>query len=290
MLVFMRAKLNIVSKAKSAREKLQEQLWEDHGSELLQAIMDAYYESSTDASKAELIEILERKDAVRLLNLFPWQFKGEKVINTEAVPAIRDVMEQAALSEAKTLGLGFSITRREVADWLRQESALMSRSMTGFQYQTMLTIVNRGINEGLSVEKVANLLRQGEIVWLDPASANAVMNFARRQLEAGVRASIADARTMAYAERLLQNRALMLARTASSRAMTEGLLQVYHQGLMSGELPPSTMVEWVVDGNPCDKCLDLDGRRVRIGEAFPGGYQGPPLHPNCACSLVLVDP
>lgn len=37
-------------------------------------------------------------------------------------------------------------------------------------------------------------------------------------------------------------------------------------------------------------CKGLEGKRVRINESFPGGYDGPPAHPICRCFIEEVVP
>ena len=37
-------------------------------------------------------------------------------------------------------------------------------------------------------------------------------------------------------------------------------------------------------------CSDLEGARVGIKQSFPGGYEGPPAHPNCRCFIEEVIP
>lgn len=39
----------------------------------------------------------------------------------------------------------------------------------------------------------------------------------------------------------------------------------------------------------CDVCGGLDGQRFKLSEKQPG-VNFPPLHPNCRCTTVAVDP
>jgi len=51
---------------------------------------------------------------------------------------------------------------------------------------------------------------------------------------------------------------------------------------------PDLMRRWdaTADAAVCPVCRDLHGVVVAIGEAFPGGYDRPPAHPNCRCTLT----
>ena len=75
-------------------------------------------------------------------------------------------------------------------------------------------------------------------------------------------------------------RADMIARTEVKRAMTQGNLALWKE---SGVVETK---QWTVAQSPCVECLELDGKSVPVNEDFEPMVQGPPLHPNCMCSLV----
>lgn len=78
-------------------------------------------------------------------------------------------------------------------------------------------------------------------------------------------------------------RAEMIARTETAFAETAGTLEGYKaSGVVEGK-------EWSADGEACEDCLPLDGVVVGLDEDFPDdGGDGPPLHPNCMCSVAPV--
>lgn len=78
-------------------------------------------------------------------------------------------------------------------------------------------------------------------------------------------------------------RAEMIARTELSFAHVAGNLAGYAQ---AGDLVVGK--RWVAAPDCCDECQELDGTEVGIDESFPGGEDGPPLHPNCRCDVVAV--
>ena len=78
-------------------------------------------------------------------------------------------------------------------------------------------------------------------------------------------------------------RAAMIARTETRYADVAGSLSAYKaSGVVSGK-------EWLTADGCCDECGDLDGVVVGLDDDFPGdGSDGPPLHPNCECSVLPV--
>lgn len=86
-----------------------------------------------------------------------------------------------------------------------------------------------------------------------------------------------------------------IARTELLRASNFGALDAYKEsGVVSG-------TQWVVDGNPCPECIELDGQIISLddnwfsqGDSFMslnfdyGSVDSPPLHPNCECTIVPV--
>jgi hypothetical protein len=59
---------------------------------------------------------------------------------------------------------------------------------------------------------------------------------------------------------------------------------------MPGLSSLGTMKTWNADGgNSCDVCDALDGVHVGTDETFDG-LDGPPAHPNCACTISYSTP
>lgn len=79
------------------------------------------------------------------------------------------------------------------------------------------------------------------------------------------------------------DRALMIARTETAEAETQGTLAGYRaSGVVTGK-------GWSTDPEACDECAPLDGAEVLLDEDFPDdGGDGPPLHPNCECVVYAV--
>jgi len=73
-------------------------------------------------------------------------------------------------------------------------------------------------------------------------------------------------------------RALTIAQTETSRAVTTASRQLYEESGVE-------LVEWIV-ADPCDLCQEnADVSPIRIDETFPSGDTEPPAHPNCVCDI-----
>lgn len=46
--------------------------------------------------------------------------------------------------------------------------------------------------------------------------------------------------------------------------------------------------EWLAEPDACDICVDLSGNVVKLKARFNGGFDHPPAHPNCRCTILPV--
>ena len=82
-----------------------------------------------------------------------------------------------------------------------------------------------------------------------------------------------------------RSRAETIARTESIRASNQGALAEY---AASGVVD---RVMWINGPDPCDDCLELDGKIADLYEDFHsdvGDVDAPPLHPRCVCDVVPI--
>lgn len=102
-------------------------------------------------------------------------------------------------------------------------------------------------------------------------------------------------RTEEYSNRLLNQRALTIARTETIAAANEGQLELWDQALEKGLLLGNEQRVWIAtpDDRTDPVCAEMDGQRADLGEPFmtPDGDEimAPPVHPNCRCATGLVE-
>lgn len=159
---------------------------------------------------------------------------------------------------------------------------------------------------GLSPSDVASNIRGS--IGLNAPQAVALSNFRAslaskvRDSKAGeesafVRAKIspdqADAMADAYESRLLDYRAMMIARTEVQFAAEIGQTDVWREAQDQGLLPENAGRTWQVDGNPCPQlCVPMNGITVALDEPWvlPDGRAVMVVtqsHPHCECVSIL---
>jgi len=77
-------------------------------------------------------------------------------------------------------------------------------------------------------------------------------------------------------------RSAMIARTELAAAQVAGNVAAWKDsGVVAGK-------EWLTTEAPCPLCEPLNGEEVGLEESFSAGVDGPPLHPNCECTVLAV--
>ncbi len=152
--------------------------------------------------------------------------------------------------------------------------------------------VTRSMDRALSPRQVASGIRSQ--IGLLPAHAVAVDRYRANMAAAGNPS--ADRLADAYADRLLDYRAMMIARTETRLATNQGQLTVWRQAADHGLVDRHTTGRrWITAGpDPCEDCEAMDGRTVPLdspwifedGRAIDCPPEG--THPHCFCTFDIV--
>ena len=153
--------------------------------------------------------------------------------------------------------------------------------------------VRRAVDSGASPTNISvdlkEMLRQ--TIGLNDRQAVALQNYTEKLTSQGLSADAVRVQSQDYGERLLGQRAQMIARTEIAYAQNQGQEEVWSAAREAGLLPDSARRRWEVDGDPCPICVDLNGQEVGLGENFTTSdgdeIQSPPAHPNCRCQLSI---
>jgi hypothetical protein len=289
-----------IRKATQPTDPLLASLWREYGQDLEAVIVEAVAETMGETVLGDVREALQNGAIDDAMAAIPWDEVGAELLH-EAVPAIlAGALETSGndaaagltnkLSQADgSVSLGFSISAQDIAGWIRDTSDNVIRYLTAEQRDGIARVVQAVTQDGLDAARAAKLIRDGDLVGLTPRDVNAVFNFLQSQADAGVGLGEMDQRAILYTQRLLDQRASLIARTEMSRANTQGKLAMWAQAQQAGHIGAGAMKEWLAEGdNPCPECEDLDGEMVPLEAQFTGGYDGPPdPHPACQCSMEV---
>ena len=227
------------------------------------------------------------------------------------------ITESARVSTAR-FGMSFDLADPNA---IRVAESLAANAVVGVELETkqaIRDIIVRGFQEGIPPRAQAREIMR--LVGLTGRDAQAVDNLWMRMMGDGVKADLADARAMRYADRLLRRRAEMIARTEMISASTQGRRLGWQQAADAGLVDPaSARIVWIVsnDDRLCPTCAPMAGVTVGFYDPFTateratgdiprgsGGItpytgsteplkahvttNGPPQHPRCRCDIGLV--
>ncbi len=215
--------------------------------------------------------------------------------------------------------MAFDRTNPRAVDWARQRSAFLVKQVSAETRAAIRDIIARAMTEGMAPRQAARLIRDG--VGLRRDQADAVANLLQRATDAGKRATrlgrpvtvhYGSSRVRVppgglpgtrlnrlldrYSQRLRRQRSLMIARTETITASNQGQIELWRQARTTGLLRGDEQKQWSTtpDDRACPACIRLDGEKVDMDAQFDGGkfgsVDGPTLHPNCRCAVVLSVP
>jgi len=236
---------------------------------------------------------------------------------------VTEIMTDAGQSEARQLmamrrrrpraamrtadlqaNLEFDATNPEAEQWAAQYAAGLVVEISESTRDMLRSLLQEMFSEQLTPSEVAKMIMP--MIGLDSGRAQAVINLRRKIMDSvgnkvwagsiGIRVpedvtrEFASQKAEQYASRLLRQRATTIARTEAVEISNRGQELLWDQAVKDGFLDPETEErEWFAQPTACKEiCEPLDGERAPIGGEYPGGYKGPPGHPNCECTQGIV--
>lgn len=199
---------------------------------------------------------------------------------------------EAQLTElGKILGTGvkFDLTSPEAIAWCKQYGAEQIKLIDATTKQTIRQITLQGLNEGLTPREQSKLIQ--EQVGLLPKHKIAVDNYRRQLADSGMDSANVDKLVAKYTKKLIKWRADTIGLTESHTATNEGSRNAMQSAVDRGIITKDEYSqEWLTaaDGHRCSRCGGMQGKRAEIGGDFAGDGRGPPLHPRCRCTTIVV--
>lgn len=191
--------------------------------------------------------------------------------------------------------------------WIDARSGSLIREW-GKQRRQGLRLIIEGALRGVSLAsgEMPTAFYIGELIkaafGLTQRQAGFVVSYAdevrKALIEGGISGRALEkqvaAKVKTYEYSLTQLRAQTIARTETAAAFNRGQLASIQEATDRGLLGDAAVMKvWSAASDCCSECQELDGTVIGLDESFgghgAGGYsegQGPPLHPNCRCTLV----
>ena len=281
--------------------------------EALQALYgDAFRTVASAVQVARRAMELQQRGQVSDLRLF------QEVLASEIAGGLREAMRSVsegvqeqvlaasrAAIEALPSGLSamvrFNATDPRAVAWANERVGLLIRNIETEALGQVRRIIAESLTQGTGVAVAASQIRN--VVGLHPRWAQAVESFQERELERLLEFGLSPASALeaaqvagfGYSQRLINARALTIARTEVMAAQNAGQVLGWYQAADQGYLDLSlAQKEWVAGPSGwqgievCPVCMDLNGLRVSVEGVFPNGEVMPPAHPNCRCTLNLI--
>lgn len=200
------------------------------------------------------------------------------------------VATSAELSTTFGAAVGWDITYPNSLDWIKKFSAARVKYVSSNSREAIRGLILDSYENQVTPQQTAKLIRNH--IGLDPRRSQALINYRQGLADGGIYSpQQIDKMVGQYAKRLLKDRAETIARTETISAANAGFyhdtLQAADRGIIDRE---KYELAWLasVEKRTCDRCLAINGETCPIGGTFPWGDIGPPLHPRCRCSIVLV--
>jgi hypothetical protein len=251
----------------------------------------------TPAVERELLQAIRSRSTQAVLDAFPSAVWGSM---TEPMMEIYGEVVSAGAAEAfgafAVQKEPFNIDPFQVAaEWIRERSGKLIRHISDNQRESVTQLLARGFERGERPEAILDQI--GATVGLTVREAVAVDRRLEHAIESGVPEAKAREDSERYASRLLNQRAMRIARTETVEAQSQGRFGAWQEANDRGLLEQGTVRQWVSAGEPrrtCPICLGLDAKTAPVDKPYESDIAGevmrPPAHPSCRCTEILVFP
>lgn len=174
--------------------------------------------------------------------------------------------------------------------WKQRSSQRIVEPIIQGTKDSIQDIVHTQFTRGLNPRDLAGEIKN--CVGLYPKLARAHTNYVMGLRAEGMSPDKVDVLSEKYYNKLLDYRAMSIARTETNFMINHGQLQVWKQGQDNGIIPSTAKKTWVNDGNPCPDCQDMDGESVGLNEVWimaDGTMCEVPTdsHPQCNCVMDI---
>lgn len=251
-------------------------------------------------SSEKLLDAWKTGNYNKVLEVVPWHQLPEDLAATSA--AIGQSAFKASAFVIPSLpapieeNLRYDTQNPRISNYINSRTGDLVQNIQQDTQDTIQNAVMRSFNEARSPRDVANDIKGS--IGLNPRLQNAVTNYRAGLEKGGLMSDVRiESLTNAYYERLLDYRAMMIGRTETRNAVNNGQLLVWQQGADQGLIDRDTARKvWIIDGDPCEICIAMDGVEVGLDEDWEVETDGgivnvtvpSEIHPHCMCGMELM--
>jgi len=291
--------------------------YERMGIKLYPGIEQALLQAMKSTSMARIAAAFEAGNWALVEGAVDWQTLAA-ALGQEMGPGLRSAMEEGgrlALTRMPgTVSMGWQVIDPLVVNYLNSHLPTLIREVTDETRAAVRLATRLAYENGLGTQAAARAIRSS--IGLTQMQARAVTSFRQGVIEAADRdlgvdylherwamsrdvvrrnaqVTLANANRLAdaYQQRAITQRALTIARTEATRAVTAGRSAFWTQAMREGALNPEYHeIMWLASPSErtCDICMRLHKTTVPVGQSFPEG--DPPIHPSCLPGEAVVAP
>jgi len=134
-----------------------------------------------------------------------------------------------------------------------------------------------------------------EVTGLDYRRINTVLNYRAQLIDDGLEMTKVDRKVMSFIKKKRLERARVIARNETMRALNNGHQRAMRDAQRRGILSKKAVkvLDVVLDRDTCEVCSPLYGQKRRINKPFNtrlGSFMNPPFHVNCRCTMHIERP
>lgn len=261
---------------------------------LAAALIRAVGRIHDETREREVLDSLEAGDVEGAIDAIRFEI-GEVELEHVIPQTLRSAFENAGIEARADLQaklgadvrVAFDLLNPAAVSWIRDNAAALIENFGASSLEGIRGLILDAYRAGTNPADLARMIRESGI-GLDARRITALENF-RSAFPAGTPLARIEELVRAYGERLLRDRARLIARTEIARAAGEGNRELWDQAKTRGLIGDGAEVEWQTTGqeNVCPECDAMDGETIPVGGTFSNGDEGPPAHPACSCVAVL---
>ncbi|AZF90176.1 MAG: hypothetical protein BPH43C_53 [Phage 5P_1] len=194
------------------------------------------------------------------------------------------------LKKIATVEFAYDLISPEALRWLELYAGTRVQYITSQTMSLIREVTTQGILKGLTMREHAMLIRN--YIGLLPQHMNALERYKQKLMDKGIDVEDVSELINKRKNKLLMWRAETIALTEGHTAANEGLRAANTDAVNRGILDTHKYVrQWFVtpDERLCPRCMQMHKTTASLPSGtFPNGLNGPPLHPRCRCTEILV--